>query len=598
VAKARPAKPDPPSLGSLDEDAALRAILEGTATETGRPFFEALVRNLADALDVHAAMITEFTPEAKRLRTLGFCEGRKWIRDYEYEIGGTPCERVVDGVEFVHVTLAVFRIFAARAAAELRRLHAQEALQQRERKLARLLEGAMDGIVELDDRLRVTMMNRAAETLLGVDLPAAEGEDFGRFLTGGSHEKLARLVQELVEREEGRRSLWIPGGLQIRMDGGETVPAEATLSSYEVDRGLRHTLIIRDLNERLEAERLIETLTAEARYLREEISELHHCDEIIGRSGVLEGVLRDVQQVAGTDATVLLLGETGTGKELFARAIHDTSARRDHPLVKVNCAAVPEALIESEFFGHEKGAFTGATQRREGRFALADGGTIFLDEIGELPLELQSKLLRVLQEGEFEPVGSSRTQSVDVRVIAATNRDLERAVREGTFREDLFYRLNVFPIRLPPLRDRPEDIPLLAEVFLRRFAQKMGRKVVPLSEEVLRRLTAYRWPGNVRELDNVIERALITSPDGILSLDRALPVEGPAPVTEAASPPAADGRVRTAAELQQLERENILAALQQCDGRIAGDQGAAKLLGMPPSTLTSRLKALGIERPT
>jgi transcriptional regulator with GAF, ATPase, and Fis domain len=308
-------------------------------------------------------------------------------------------------------------------------------------------------------------------------------------------------------------------------------------------------------------------------------------------------VLRDIQQVADTEATVLILGETGTGKEVMARAIHTNSLRRDHPFIKVNCAAIPATLIESEFFGHEQGAFTGATKKREGRFSLADGGTIFLDEIGELPFDLQGKLLRVLQEGEFEPVGSSRTQHVNVRVLAATNRDLQKEVQEGKFREDLYYRLNVFPIHLPPLRERGEDVLLLANTFVQHFAQRMGRAVAPLSADALRRLTAYHWPGNVRELQNVMERAVITAKNGQLNLDRAIPdVEekstSPPEIFQQQSSPC----IRTTQELQDFERQNILLALKQTGWKVSGETGAAKLLGMNSSTLASRIKALGITR--
>jgi transcriptional regulator with GAF, ATPase, and Fis domain len=257
---------------------------------------------------------------------------------------------------------------------------------------------------------------------------------------------------------------------------------------------------------------------------------------------------------------------------------------------------MPATLIESELFGHEQGAFTGATKKREGRFALADSGTIFLDEIGELPVDLQVKLLRVLQEAEFEPVGSSRTQKVDARVIAATNRDLKQATREGKFREDLYYRLNVFPIELPPLRERGNDIGLLASTFAGKFAQRMGRCIEPLSADCLRRLKAYSWPGNVRELQNVIERAVITSRDGRLNLDRALPEIGKVVETEALSAEDTVRRVRTAKELEALERTNLIAALETTGWRVAGENGAAQLLGMKPTTLSSRIKALGIER--
>jgi transcriptional regulator with GAF, ATPase, and Fis domain len=290
---------------------------------------------------------------------------------------------------------------------------------------------------------------------------------------------------------------------------------------------------------------------------------------------------------------VLVLGETGTGKEVVARAIHAASGRRARPLVKVNCAAIPAALVESEFFGHERGAFTGATQRREGRFALAHGGTIFLDEVAELPGDLQAKLLRVLQEGEFEPVGSSQTRKVDVRVIAATNRDLGRAVTEGQFREDLYYRLHVVPIDVPPLRERGNDVVTLATAFAARVAKRMGRTVEPLSQDDVARLRAYPWPGNIRELQNVIERAVITSTDGRLDLVRFLP---PGVVPKLAATDRTRGIVRTIRDLEEIERESITAALEAAGGRVAGMDGAAQRLGTKPSTLRSRMKALGISR--
>jgi transcriptional regulator with GAF, ATPase, and Fis domain len=314
----------------------------------------------------------------------------------------------------------------------------------------------------------------------------------------------------------------------------------------------------------------------------------------------LHRVLCDVEQVAKGDTTVLITGETGTGKELIARAIHQHSLRAHKPLIKVNCAAIPATLQESEFFGHEKGAFTGATQRRDGRFKLADGGTIFMDEVGELPLDLQAKLLRVLQEGEFEPVGSSKTIQVDIRVIAATNRRLEQMVKDGTFRNDLLYRLNVFPIHLPPLRERSDDIVLLAEAFARNLARRNGRPVPRLTEADKVRLKRYDWPGNIRELQNVIERAFITSRDGrTLNLERALP-EDMARVTapeRIAAPTMSQERIFTDAEIRQLEKDNMVCALTKANWKISSTGGAAELLGVNPNTLSSRMKSLGIERP-
>ncbi len=334
-----------------------------------------------------------------------------------------------------------------------------------------------------------------------------------------------------------------------------------------------------------EVERLRDRLQAENVYLREEITTEHHCGEIVGQSRALQEVLRRVDQVAPTDATVLIQGETGTGKELIARAIHQGSRYRERPLVKVNCAALPSGLIESELFGHEKGAFTGAVARKIGRFELADGGTVFLDEIGELPLELQTKLLRVLQEGEFERVGGVHTFRVHVRVIAATNRDLAAAVKAGTYRADLFYRLNVFPLRLPSLRERKDDIPLLAQCLLDRLAKKLGKPLKALSDESLARVRRYPWPGNVRELENVIERAAILARGPVVEIDEALDQR----LTESdQSQPMT---------LQEVERAHILRVLEEAFWVIDGPRGAARILGLHANTLRSRLQKLGIQNP-
>ena len=638
----------PIPLGGLDEETALRTILEGTATETGERFFAALVTNLSRALNTHGAWVTEYLEPSRRLRALAFWMDGQWVRDYEIDIRGTPCETVIDNARLVHfpdnlfalypdapdikrtgavsylgVPLmdvtgkilghmavidrrpipeeprvhAIFRIFAARAAAELQRLRAESGVREREEKLGRLVDSAMDAIIELDHDLRVTRMNPAAEKVFMCEAGRVLGQNFSRFLTEDGHRKLTGLVRELDARPEGQRFLWIPGGLSALCPGGNEFPAEATLSRFEIDRLTFYALILRNVNERLQAEQKIRALTVEAEYLKEELKTLNNFGDIIGNSQPLLRVLQDVAQVAGTDASVLILGETGTGKEVIARAIHGASRRRNNPFIKVNCAAIPATLIESELFGHEPGAFTGATKKRDGRFTVADGGTIFLDEIGELPVDLQVKLLRVLQEGEFEPVGSSHTRTVNVRVIAATNRDLQQAIRDGRFRDDLYYRLNVFPIQVPPLRQRGEDIALLAEAFAERFAQRMGRSIEPLSRASIQRLQAYSWPGNVRELQNVIERAVITAENGRLNLDRALP-EGEKRVETPVSDPVEGGPgIRTAQELEELERANLIRALEASAWRVSGDNGAARLLGMNASTLTSRMKALGITRP-
>jgi formate hydrogenlyase transcriptional activator len=357
---------------------------------------------------------------------------------------------------------------------------------------------------------------------------------------------------------------------------------------------------VRDLRDRLVRENV---------YLQEEIGREHPFEELVGSSPTLRAALRKVEQVAPANTSVLILGETGTGKELIARAVHNRSTRRDRPLVKVNCSAISAGLVESELFGHVKGAFTGALERRVGRFELADGGTIFLDEIGELPLETQVKLLRVLQEQEFEPVGSSRTIRVDVRVIAATNRDLQEAVRTGRFRPDLFYRLNVFPIDVPPLRERRADIPQLVMFFLSRFSRKLGKQISAVAPETMQHLCAYEWPGNVRELQNVIERAVVLCEEPVLEIDPdLLPLkaatsrvsEPVAPSGNAKAPPANElADVRAAvpddiAPLEEIERRHIVAALESTAGVIHGPKGAARILKLNPTTLRSRMEKLGI----
>jgi formate hydrogenlyase transcriptional activator len=337
-----------------------------------------------------------------------------------------------------------------------------------------------------------------------------------------------------------------------------------------------------------EIARLKARLEEENVYLKEEARSERGLDGIIGESRPIRRVKEAVATVAGTDATVLINGETGTGKELVADAIHDRSPRRGKTMVKVNCAALPASLIESELFGHEKGAFTGAVAQKPGRFELADRGTIFLDEVGDLPLELQAKLLRVLQQGEFERVGGTQTLKVSVRVVAATNQDLEKAVRAGRFRADLFYRLNVFPIRVPPLRERREDIPVLVRHLVLRKAARLARPVEEVPEREMETLLAYDWPGNVRELENVVERAVILTRGPVLQLEDCLPLAAPAPVSPSGS------RVQTLAE---VERSYVLEILKATRGRVSGPQGAARLLGIKPTTLEARIRRLGIQKP-
>ena len=453
----------------------------------------------------------------------------------------------------------------------------------------------MDGIIELDGNFFIKMMNPAAEKLFQCELSKAIGNNFLSLLSEQGKNIFKNSINELQKLPEGEKYIWITDSLNIRCKNGNEFPSEATISQYELNNEIFYTVILRNINDKLEAEKKIHNLEAETEYLKEEIKLLNDFDEIIGQSRPVMNLLHEVNLVAKTDSSVLISGETGTGKELIARAIHSASKRKNKQLVKVNCSAIPATLIESEFFGHIPGAFTGAMKSRIGRFQFADGGTIFLDEIGDLQLDLQSKLLRVLQEGEFEPVGSSETKKVDVRVIAATNRNLKDEVKAGKFRQDLYYRLNVYPIIVPPLRERGNDIIKLANEFITRYSRKLGVEKPRLTHESINRLNSYNWPGNVRELQNVIERAVIISKDGKLRLDKILSDEHAA-VNNGITKENSEEKILSQEEILNLEKNNIIRALNSANWKISGENGAAKLLGLPPTTLNSRLKALGIKK--
>jgi formate hydrogenlyase transcriptional activator len=418
-----------------------------------------------------------------------------------------------------------------------------------------------------------------------------------------------RFANEVRLHAEGLRSLCVvPLILRGKSIGALSVVSRKMDQYSEADAqflqevAIQVALAIENMKSYEEIATLKGRLEKENIYLREEIRVERNFEEIVGNSPALLAVLRAVEQVAPTDSTVLICGETGTGKELIARAIHNRSPRKDRALVSVNCSAISAGLVESELFGHLKGAFTGAIERRIGRFELANGGTIFLDEIGELPLETQAKLLRVLQEQEFEPVGSSRPLRVDVRVIAATNRNLREEVAAGRFRSDLFYRLNVLPLQLPPLRERRSDIPQLVALCVSRFAKRFGKKVEGVSQETMARLVGYPWPGNVRELQNVIERAVVLSAGAILRLDKDLvPVAASEGSLETVEIPAQEAKLAASSPaklptLEEVERSHILAALQHADGVVDGPKGAAKILDLHPNTLRHRMSKLGIQR--
>ena len=791
----------------LPEDAALRKIAEGIKSETGERFFSSLVRHLALVLNCQYAFVSELSKDRLSFRTRAVWGRGQFLENFDFPLAGTPCEAVLNGhtahypeklcqlfpedkglanwaaesycgVPLVDLSdrvvghlaiiddkpmpdgprgLAIMRILAARAYAEIERLRAEVAIREGEERLASILGSAMDAIITFDASRTIELFNHAAEKIFLCSADQAIGRTLDPFLT----DAFRKVIDESIRKSESDASgafVWAPGGLCAKRAGGEEFPVETTISQAGVRDRRLYTLILRDVDERGRAEmelrsaarkvadleqverrmseqlrqanealvqseehfrdlfdeapiayvhegldsRFIEAnraamrvlgikpeeiagmfgkslvpdtpdaqrrlrealdsigrgtdtsgvvlelrrkdngkpvwvqwwsrpaargrytrtmfvditdrmlmeqeqvrLEAQNAYLREEIRSGHNFGNIVGHSRALAEVLDKVRLVAETDSSVLILGETGTGKELIARAIHSSSPRKSRPLIKVNCSALPTGLIESELFGHEKGAFTGATEKRIGRFELANGGTIFLDEIGEVSAEVQLKLLRVLQEREFERLGGRETIEVDVRVIAATNRDLQRAVAEGALRQDLYYRLSVFPLRVPPLRERTEDIPLLVHYFVGRHAARIGRRISRVPKAVMERLVAYAWPGNIRELENVIERAVILSPGPDLDVvAEALPTpvereddrDRAAQTDEAWQVQASVRLPDNMLTLEEIDRAHIVEVLQRTGWKIDGADGAARLLKLHPSTLRSRIKKLGIRR--
>jgi PAS domain S-box-containing protein len=459
-----------------------------------------------------------------------------------------------------------------------------------EQRWRSLLENVELAVVGLDHEGRIDYANPFLERLTGYSGSQLQGRPIAELVAERELSEFHLRFQAAIRTEPRPHSRWTI----VCASGEERTLACSSVRLLTPDGDAAGLLTIgADVTEQLQAQAglesaledisaLREQLERENIYLRDEIRSASGFDEIIGTSDALKYVLHRIEQVADSDTTVLIEGETGVGKELVARAIHQRSPRKDRPLVKVNCAALPPSLIESELFGHEKGAFTGAAQLRRGRFELAHGGTLLLDEISELPLDLQPKLLRVLEDGEFQRVGGEKDLSVNVRVIAATNRSLAQEVEKGRFREDLYYRLTVFPLTVPPLRDRNEDIPLLVSHFVQAFSAAKGRAVDQIPSAVIDRLVAYSWPGNVRELQNVIERAVITASGSTLKLADRL--EGETSVAPGEG-------VQT---LEQVEREHIRQVLARCRGQVAGPGGAAEILGLHPSTLRSRMKKLGV----
>ncbi|QEY14724.1 PAS domain S-box protein [Cellvibrio sp. KY-GH-1] len=485
--------------------------------------------------------------------------------------------------------------------------HLRSIFQQGERDNLLMLTSVGDGIYCVDTNGLCTFINPAAKRLLG----RTDGDVLGQnihYVHHHTHDDGTHYPVEECPIYAAIRDGVVHEGIQevFWKHDGTPFPVEFTSTPIISDGSIIGAVVVfRDISQRIETEKkLREALTEvselkarledENAYLQQEILSEQRYHGIIGESTAIKRIHQQIELVAQTEAAVLITGESGTGKELIARAIHDASSRKDKPMIRVNCAAIPHELFESEFFGHIRGAFTGAVRDRIGRFELANGGTLFLDEVGEIPIELQSKLLRVLQEGQLERVGEEKTRNVDVRIIAATNRDLKKEAEAHRFREDLYFRLNVFPIHSPPLRERGTDINLLATHFLEQASQKFGKKDCKLRQSDLKPLQSYNWPGNIRELQNVMERAAITSQQGRVTIDLPLSTSTQEAIIKAET--VTGENIIPDDEMQDRVKRNMLAALEQCDWKLFGDDGAAALLKIKPTTLASRIKRLGLKQ--
>jgi formate hydrogenlyase transcriptional activator len=626
------------------EEEILKTISENTSGVTGTDYFRELAKCITSTLNVRYSMVVLCSEnDTTKLRMLSYVDRMEVLDNIDYDTHGTPCEIVMQGKEFfcadrldetfpkekgirswvavpiyspttgkVIGNIAAFddvpmqndqnqvvilRIFAARTGAEIERIRAEEKvvetlkllnsdlqvkLQESEKRFRDLFEEAPIAYVHEGLDSKFIKANRAALHILGVK-PEDVPNTYGKLMAPDTPDAQKRMKEAFESIGRGTDASGVVLELR-RQDNGKPIWIQ-WWSNPDLSGQFTRTMFI-DITDKVLMEQEQARLKAENKYLQEEIKLNYNFEEIVSKSKLFQKVLQQIERVASTDATVLILGESGTGKELLARAVHNISNRSKRPLVKVNCATLPSNLIESELFGHEKGAFTGAMDRKIGRFELADGGTVFLDELGELPIELQAKLLRVLQEGEFERLGNSKTLKVNVRVIAATNRNLQLAIEKKEFREDLFYRLNVFPITCPPLRERKEDIPLLVKHFLQKFEGKMGKKITHVPDPVMDALSAYHWPGNIRELENLIERAMILSPGNELSYGEWLP----------AVKHAANNLHTPLQKLEEVEKNHISEVLKQLNWKVSGENGAAKFLGLNPTTLEARMKKLGIKR--
>jgi len=680
------------------EEERFKSIVIGTASATGKDFFPTLVRHMAAALGTRYAFITD-CDDQKRAKVLAVWTGERFGDLFEFDIADTPCMKVLNG-EICHYkeelqalfpldtglvdwgahsylgvpmldsesrvighiailddkpmerdshAIDLVKIFAARAAAELKRQKAEAGLQsalvqvqkleQKNRTLLEITNTIITSLRREDLLPAICRVLKEVTTFdcAGLAIYDPEVRDLRIFALEGAFRPEDLSIGQLIDCEgrqsghrwdftqpvlrnnlEVERQYTVENGLYaggilahcavpLKIQGstigvmgfGSQTPGAYTQDDLTFFQEVANQIAMSVANMQAyeEIAALKTRLQDENVYLQEEISKEHNFEEIVGNSRALVEVLRNVETVAPTDSTVLIMGETGCGKELIARAIHSRSGRKHRPLVKLNCGAIPTGLVESELFGHMKGAFTGALERRMGRFELADGGTLFLDEISELPLDTQVKLLRVLQEHEFEPLGSSKTIRVNVRIIAASNRDLDKAIQEGRFRADLYYRLNVLPMILPPLRQRRSDIPLLTSFFVERYSRQLGKQITGVTQDTMDFLSRYEWPGNIRELQNVIERAVVLSRGSILRLGRDL-----LPLSAESS--AGDDVVVTSDQLssvkphslEEVEKHHIVEVLTQTKWVIEGANGAARILDLHPNTLRSRMKKLGIDR--
>jgi len=622
------------------EEGILRSISENTSPLTGTDYFRELTKFITSTLNVRYSMVVSCSEaDITCLRMLSYVDRQEVKENIEYSTKGTPCEIVMQGKEFFcadkldeqfprekgkkswvavpiyspasgtvigniaafdnipmineESNLSILRIFAGRAGAEIDRLKAEEKLKIANAELKLLLQESEERFRDLFEEAPIAYVhegldskfikaNKAALRILGVK-PEDVPYTYGKTMAPDTPDAQRRMREAFESIGRGTDTSGVVLEMR-RQDNGEPLWIQ-WWSNPDKSGAFTRTMFL-DITEQVLMEQEQARLQAQNKYLQEEIKLNNNFEEIISKSKNFQKVLQQLEKVASTDATVLILGESGTGKELLARAVHNISNRSKRPLVKVNCATLPANLIESELFGHEKGAFTGAMDKKIGRFELADGGTIFLDEIAELPVELQAKLLRVLQEGEFERLGNPRTMKVNVRVIAATNRNLEQAIEKKEFREDLFYRLNVFPIVSPPLRDRKEDIPLLVKHFCQKHEAKIGKKIIHIQPEVIDALMEYNWPGNIREVENLIERAMIICHGHTLEYGDWLPASKHA---------GAAGKL-SLLKMEDVEKEHITEVLKKTGWKVSGEKGAAKMLGLNATTLEARMKKLGIRR--